>query len=70
MFMQGTNFVKCIDSVVSLIHLLASFNLIELCHFIDLIIWISLYVFYVHFLCFYRVITTEFLVVHAPLFAN
>jgi len=68
--MQGTNFVECIDFVISLIHLLASFNLIELCHFIDLIIWISLYVFYVYFLWFYRVITTESLVAHAPLFAN
>jgi len=38
MFMQGKNFVKCIESVISLIHLLASFNLIELCHFVDLII--------------------------------
>jgi len=36
--MQGTNFVKCIEFVISLIHLLALFNLIELCHFVDLII--------------------------------
>jgi len=36
--MQGTNFVECIDFVISLIHLLASFNVIELCHFIELII--------------------------------
>ena len=27
-------------------------GLIELCHFVDVIIWISLYVFYAHFLCF------------------
>ena len=38
----------------------ASFNVIEVCHFSELIIWVSLYVFYVHFLCFYCAITTEF----------
>jgi len=30
--------VECIDLVISLIHLRASFNVIDLCHFSELII--------------------------------